>query len=60
MVYSYDKDRQKLKLAYFLLSTASVVFFLTLIGVTDGVSEWIDYLLLDKLGYTNKWRKTYG
>jgi len=60
MVYSYEKDRQKLKFAYFLLSTASVVFLLTLIGVTDGVSEWIDYFLLDNLGYTNKWSKTYG
>lgn len=59
-VYSYEKDKQKLKFAYFLLSTASVVFLLTLIGVTDGVSEWIDYFLLDNLGYTNKWSKTYG
>ncbi len=59
-VYSYDTDKQKLKFAYFLLSTASVVFLLTLLGVTDGVSEWIDYFLLDNLGYTNKWSKTYG
>ncbi len=59
-VYSYEKDRQKLKFAYFLLSTASVVFLLTLLGVTDGVSEWIAYFLLDNLGYTNKWSKTYG
>jgi membrane-associated phospholipid phosphatase len=62
MVYSYEKDRQKLKFAYFLLSTASVVFLLTLIGVTDGVSEWINYFLFDNLGYTytNEWSKTYG
>jgi len=60
MVYSYSKDRQKLKFAYFLLATGFGVFFLTLIGVTDGVSEWIDYFLLDNLGYTNKWSKTYG
>ncbi len=60
MVYSYENDRQKLKFAYFLISTASVVFLLTLIGVTNGVSEWIDYFLLDNLGYTNKWSDTYG
>jgi undecaprenyl-diphosphatase len=60
MAYSYEKDRQKLKFAYFLLLTASVVFLLTLLGVTDGVSEWIDYFLLDNLGYTNKWSDTYG
>ena len=60
MVYSYENDRQKLRFAYFLLSTASIVFLLTLIGVTNGVSDWIDYFLLDNLGYTNKWSKTYG
>jgi len=60
MVYSYDKDRQKLKFAYFLLSTGFGIFLLTLLGLTDGVSEWIDYFLLDNLGYTNKWSKTYG
>ena len=60
MVYSYEKDRQKLRFAYFLLSTASIVFLLTLIGVTNGVSEWINYFLLDNLGYTNKWSTTYG
>lgn len=60
MVYSYEKDRQKLKLAYFLLATGCGIFLLTLIGVTDGISEWIDYFLLDNLGYTNKWSTTYG
>ena len=60
MVYSYEKDRQKLRFAYFLLSTASIVFLLTLVEVTDGVSEWINYFLLDNLGYTNKWSNTYG
>jgi len=60
MVYSYEKDRQKLKFAYFLLLTASIVFLLTLVGVTDGISEWINYFLLDNLGYTNKWSNSYG
>jgi hypothetical protein len=43
IVYSYSNDRQKLKFAYFLLSTGSGVFLLTLLGVTDGISEWIDF-----------------
>jgi undecaprenyl-diphosphatase len=60
MVYSYSKDRQKLKFAYYLLATGSGIFLLTLLGVTNGVSEWIDYFLLENLGYTNKWSKTYG
>ena len=60
MFYSYEKERQKLIFAYFLLATGSGVFLLTLMGVTNGVSEWIDYFLLENLGYTNKWSKTYG
>jgi undecaprenyl-diphosphatase len=60
IVYSYSNDRQKLKFAYFLLSTGSGVFLLTLLGVTDGISEWIDFFLLNNLGHTNKWSKTYG
>ena len=59
-VYSYSKDRQKLKFAYFLLATGCGIFLLTLLGVTDGISEWINNFLLDKLGYTNKWSTTYG
>jgi len=60
MVYSYEKDVQKLRFSYFLLSSASVVFLLTMLGITNGVSEWIDYFLLENLGYTNRWSKTYG
>ncbi len=60
MVYSYETDRQKLLFAYLLLATGSGVFLLTLIGVTNSVSDWIDYFLLDNLGYTNRWSKTYG
>ena len=60
MVYSYSKDRQKLKIAYFLLATGCTVLLSTMLGVTEGLSEWIDYFLLDNLGYTNKWSKTYG
>lgn len=60
MVYSYEKDRQKLNFAYFLLAAGCGIFLLTLIGVTDGISERIDYFLLENLGYTNKWSKTYG
>jgi membrane-associated phospholipid phosphatase len=60
MVYSYSKEKQKLKFAYFLLATGFGIFLLTLLGVTDGISEWINNFLLDKLGYTNKWSTTYG
>jgi undecaprenyl-diphosphatase len=60
MVYSYSKDRQKLKIVYILLATGCTVLLSTMLGVTDGLSGWIDYFLLDNLGYTNKWSKTYG
>jgi undecaprenyl-diphosphatase len=59
-VYSYEKEKQKKNLAYLLLLTGFFVFLLTITGITDGLSGWIDYFLLDSLGYTNKWSKTYG
>jgi undecaprenyl-diphosphatase len=60
IVYSYEMDRQKQLLAYFLLIISSIVFFLTLVGATNGISKLVDYFLLDNLGYTNKWTKSYG
>jgi membrane-associated phospholipid phosphatase len=60
LVYSYEMDRQKLLLAYFFLVTSTIIFLLTLIGAIDGISELVDFFLLDNLGYTNKWSKTYG
>jgi len=60
MAYSFEKDTQKKLFAYFLLITGILVFALTLLGVTAGISEWTDAFLKRNLGITNKWSATYG
>ena len=60
MAYSFEKDTQKKIFAYFLLITGILVFALTLLGVTAGISEWTDAFLKRNLGITNKWSATYG
>ncbi len=59
-IYSYENERKKRMAAYFLLISGLIIFFLTLIGATDGISAWIQDFLLDKLGYTNKWSGRFG
>jgi undecaprenyl-diphosphatase len=60
IVYSYEKERQKKLTAYALLLTGLFVFILTLTGFTDSISSWTNSILLDKLGYTNKWSERFG
>jgi len=60
MIYSYGLEKQKKIRAYYLLILALVVFLLTLSGLMDSLSDWMDYYLYDNLGYTNKWTKTFG
>ena len=60
IVYSYEKERQKKLTSYILFSTALLIFIITLLGLTDGISNWIDNFLLEKLGYTNKWSEKLG
>ena len=59
-VYSYENERKKRTAAYFLLISGLFIFFLTLIGATDGISVWTQDFLLSKLGYTNKWSGRFG
>ena len=60
LVYSYEKEQQKKIAAYALFLTGLFVFVLTLTGFTDGISNWTNSFLLDKLGYTNKWSERFG
>ncbi len=60
IVYSYENERKKRIAAYFLLISGLFVFFLTLIGATDSISDWTQDFLLAKLGYTNKWSGRFG
>jgi len=58
--YSYEKEQQKKITAYLLFITGFLVFILTLTGITDGISNWTNNFLLEKLGYTNKWSGRFG
>lgn len=60
MIYSYGVEKQKKIRAYYLLITGLILFLITLSGLTDGLSDWINSYLFDKLGYTDKWTKTFG
>lgn len=60
IAYSYEKERQKKITAYLLFLTGLLVFIFTLTGITDGISNWTNNFLLEKLGYTNKWSERFG
>jgi undecaprenyl-diphosphatase len=59
-IYSYGIEKQKKIRAYYLLVSGITIFLLTLTGLTNGISEWTNNFLLEKLGYTNKWSATFG
>ena len=57
--YDHNLERQKKSWAVIILSSSFIIFLLTLIGFFDAFSEWTADTLLENLGYTNKWSKTY-
>lgn len=60
MAYSFEKDTQKRLFAYFLLFTGLLIFILSLLGTFDDFSKWTNNFLVDNLGYTNRWSKSFG
>ncbi len=60
LAYDYEKERLKKVAAYSLFIAGLFVFIFTLLGLTDGISNWTNDFLLAKLGYTNKWSGRYG
>ena len=58
--YDHNLERQKKSWAVIILSSSFIIFLLTLIGFFDAFSELTADTLLENLGYTNKWSKTYG
>jgi len=58
--YDHNLERRKKVWAVIILSLSFIIFLLTLIGFFDTFSEWTADTLLENLGYTNKWSKTYG
>ena len=59
-VYNYETERQKKVWALIILTLSLFIFFLTIIGFTDGLSQMVALFLENKLGFTNKWSYTYG
>ena len=59
-VYSYETERIQRLLAFILLIFSSILFAATSLGILNGLSESIQNSLLNMLGYTNKWSKTFG
>ncbi len=58
--YSYEKERIKHYIAYLLLFAGTVLFLLSAMGAFNGISQAIQDKLVDSLGYTNRWSKTFG
>ena len=58
--YDYNLERQKKSWAVFLLSLSLLLFTSTFIGLTTEFSERINELLIEQLGYVNKWSTHFG
>jgi len=59
-IYDYELERRTNAWVVIILSSALIIFLLTLIGFFDAFSDWTADTLFENLGYTNKWSKTYG
>ena len=58
--YDHNLERQKKSWAVFLLSLSLLLFIFTFVGLTTEFSERINELLIEQLGYTNKWSTNFG
>lgn len=59
-IQDFETDRRNKYKALIILLSSSVIFLCTLLGITDGLSEQTSVLLQEKLGFTNKWSKSFG
>ena len=58
--FNYKYDRLQEYLALVLLLASTFLFSLTILGLTNGLSDNLSSFLLNKLGYTNPWSTYYG
>ncbi len=58
--YDHNLERQKKFWAIILFSFSLLLFIFTFVGLTAEFSERINELLVEQLGYTNKWSTTFG
>lgn len=59
-LFNYEADRRSKYVALILLLSSLIIFAISALGFFDWISYGLSDFLLDKLGYTNKWSKTYG
>ena len=57
---NYEANRQSKYWALVILISSIFLFLLTVLGLTDWLSDLTSSFLLKKLGYTNKWSTYYG
>jgi len=59
-VFNYEAERQSKYWALIILISSTFLFLLTVLGLTDWLSDLTSSFLFNNLGYTNKWTKYYG
>lgn len=59
-VFNYEADRQSKYRALIILLSSILIFSLTVLGLTDWLSNLTSSFLLNNLGYTTKWTKSFG
>jgi len=59
-VFNYEADRQSKYWALIILTSSILLFVISTLGLLDWLSNFTSNYLLDNLGYTNKWSRSYG
>jgi len=59
-VYNYEADRKKKYRAFIILLSCILLFSVTILGLTDWISNLTASFLEGQLGFTNKWSKSFG
>ncbi len=59
-VFNYEADRQRKYWALIILVSSIIIFSLAALGLFDWLSNLVSSVLLDNLGYTNKWSTYFG
>ena len=58
--FNYETDIRSKYWALLILICSIFIFLLTILGLTDWLSDLTSSFLLNKLGYTNQWSTYYG
>ncbi len=59
-IHDYGADRQSKYRALIILVSSILVFLSASLGLFNWLSDLVSFVLLDNLGYTNKWSKSFG